>query len=329
MATQGTRTLEELASEQWGLVTAAQASAAGVARSTLTRRESSGSLERIRNGVYKVSTSAMDGRDDLRAAWLASTPAVPARERRRDPDVVVGGAASAWVHEMGDVKPAPFTFWTRARKQTRATDVRFRVSDLPPADVTVVDGLPVTTRERTLADLLETDGSDLSLVADALGDAERSRGDLDVPALISHLERRAPRLGFVDGAALYRRLRALSGVDGRDPEGLTVHADLAQRFIRSFDAQLEEVLAPLRADERRIVRAAMLPVHDAIASMARGLQPLMSRELLSATPAALAGTTAPTFPRSTIDELVHDALRAATRSALEEEGGRTEGATSS
>jgi hypothetical protein len=246
MGTRGTRALEDLASEQWGLLTAAQAADAGVARSTLTRREQSGALERIRHGVYKLATTPIDGRDELRAAWLASAPAISARERRLDPDAVVGGAASAWVHDMGDIKPAPFMFWTRDRKQTRAPDVRYRTATLPADDVTLVDGLPVTTRERTLSDLLDADGVDLSLVADALGDAERSLDDLDVRQLSAHLDPRARALGFDDGEALYLHLRSLSGIDGQRLRNLIVHTDLEQRVQQAIAKQVEDILAPLR-----------------------------------------------------------------------------------
>jgi hypothetical protein len=53
---------------------------------------------------------------------------------------------------------------------------------LDPRDVTLTDGLPTMTMERTIVDLIEEVG-DLSLVADAVRDASRKRNlDLDPSA---------------------------------------------------------------------------------------------------------------------------------------------------
>ena len=127
------------------------------------RRERSGSLERLRHGVYRLAGSPAHRLDDVRAAWIASDPRTPAWERIADPDVVVGGAAAAWVHEIGDLYPTPYLLYSVGRRQTSQDDVRYRSGHLHGTDVTVVDGLPVTTRERTIADLLDV--ADLSLVA--------------------------------------------------------------------------------------------------------------------------------------------------------------------
>jgi phosphoglycolate phosphatase-like HAD superfamily hydrolase len=53
-------------------------------------------------------------------------------------------------------------------------DVRLRKGCPPDQDVTLVDGLPVTTVERTIADMA-ADGYDSGHVTDALRDAVRSR----------------------------------------------------------------------------------------------------------------------------------------------------------
>ena len=61
--------LAELAANQWGLLTTAQAGAVGVRRSTVLRRAQSGSLDRMRPGVYRLSGAPANRLDEIRAAW--------------------------------------------------------------------------------------------------------------------------------------------------------------------------------------------------------------------------------------------------------------------
>ena len=74
-------------------------------------------------------------------------------------------------------------------------------------------GLPATTRERTIADLVE-DRQDLSTVADALRDATRQSA-LDIERLTELLAPLARRNGCAagDGAALLEKLARSAGID--------------------------------------------------------------------------------------------------------------------
>ncbi|TCK58315.1 type IV toxin-antitoxin system AbiEi family antitoxin domain-containing protein [Curtobacterium sp. PhB136] len=275
--------IASLASSQWGMITAAQATARGIARSTLLRRERAGSLERVRAGVYRLPGVPAGQLDDLRAAWLASAPAVPAWERLDDPDVVVGGAAAAWAHQIGDLYPSTVLLYTRVRRQSKHEDVRYSTRQLPSEDVAVVDGLPVTTRERTIADLLSEPGADLSLVADALRDAERADADLDTDHLVALLRPHAKRLGHASGVELYEHLRSMTRVDEERLRNLLVHTNLpdlvgalandrTETVLQSLlgntaNDQIKAVLAairgPLMADLNEQVKNAIIPLKGA------------------------------------------------------------------
>jgi len=252
--------LSDLAGSQWGMVTAAQATAAGVARSTLLRRERTGVLERVRSGVYRLPGAPRDELDGIRAAWLAAEPAVPAWERLGSHDVVVGGAAAALAHEIGDLYPSPYLLYTATRRRTAHDDVRYSTRRIPEGDVMILDGLPVTTRERTIADLLTEAGADLSIVADALRDAERNDSDLDTERLINLLSSHARRLGHTSGADLYRHLRELSRIDEERLRDLLVNTDLAEQLSAVVQAQMHEVLAPLQARMNETMQAALAPL---------------------------------------------------------------------
>lgn len=252
--------LSGLAAGQWGMLTTAQATAAGIARSTLLRREQGGSLERIRHGVYRLAGTPTDPLDDIRAAWLASNPSALARERRSTLDVIVGGAAAATAHRMGDLYPTPYRLYTPTRRRSTQDDVLYATRSIPSEDVTILEGLPVTTRERTLADLLNEDGADLSLVADALRDAELSNIDLGTETLIRHLDRIAAGLGYEDGTVLYQQLRSLAGVDAKRVRDLLVHTDLQEQMNAAVEERLRQMLAPMQAQLDAQLRRTIEPL---------------------------------------------------------------------
>lgn len=250
-----------LASSQWGMITAAQAQANGVARSTLYRREVAGSLERVRTGVYRHAGAPASQLDDVRAAWLASSPSAPAWERLNNPDVVVGGSAAAWVHQIGDLYPSTVLLYTRTRRQSKQDDIRYSLRQLPGGDVTAVGGLPVTTRERTIADLLAEPGADLSIVADALRDAERADDDLNNDRLVELLRPHAKRLGQRTGVELYEQLRAMTHVDEERVRNLLVHTNLSD-LVASLanertEAVLQSLLGAVAGNEVKTVMAAL------------------------------------------------------------------------
>lgn len=209
------RILADVSASQWGLVTSAQAAARGVDRLSLSRLAQAGDLERLAHGVYKDSGAPSDAHLDLRAAWLATSPSELAGERlkRRPSSATVSGESATRLHGVGDLRAAKSEFTLRARKQTQRADVRYRTRALTDDDVTVREGLPVTTVERTLADLVEA-RTDLSLVADALADATR-QGGVDADRLAHLLTPLAVRNGHKkgDGDALLERLLQLAGLD--------------------------------------------------------------------------------------------------------------------
>ena len=197
--------LADLAAEQWGLLTTAQAGSLGVSAQTLARLNREGVLERITHGVYRVGGTPVSPLDDLRAAWLTLDPRRTVRERigdRRDSPAVVSYRSAARLHDLGDLEAPDLEFTVSGRKQSRRPDIRLHRAQLVPDDWTVVDGLPVTTVIRTIADLAtsRTDGGHLgAAVRDALVRHGVDRHRL-VEVLRPHAHRYGAQLG--DAAAL-------------------------------------------------------------------------------------------------------------------------------
>lgn len=189
-------TLELLGSAQWGLVTTAQARDAGLSNVQLARLTDQGTLTRVRHGVYALPSSGAGPLQDLRAAWLAAA--------RHDDRVVVSGASAAVVHGLGDLVPSHHEFSSGVRRQSSQPDVRFHRGAFAPDEVTVVDGLPVTTVERTVADLTAR-GVDSDHLATVLADAVTT-SHTSPKALATALQRNAHRYYAPDGATLLAEL---------------------------------------------------------------------------------------------------------------------------
>ena len=67
-------TLEMIASDQWGIVTTAQAAREGITRLQLSRLTQRGDLQRARQGVYLLPSHQGGPQDGIRAAWLSLEP---------------------------------------------------------------------------------------------------------------------------------------------------------------------------------------------------------------------------------------------------------------
>lgn len=195
----------ELAAEQSGLLTTQQAQRRGVSRLTLSRLAEQGAIERVSHGVYATPEGAVGAHAELRAVWLSLDPHKFAFERLvGDPaGFIVTHRSAAELWGIGQLIPDKLEFVSTARKRTRREDVRLRRRAITIDDITVVDGLPCTTIERTVADLVEAH-EDLSLVADVLGDSQF--GSVDFDRLRTLLDPLASRNGHDNGSDFVQSL---------------------------------------------------------------------------------------------------------------------------
>lgn len=243
------RVLAELSASQWGLFTAAQARLFGVARLDLARLADAGHVERLAHGVYKHMGAPGDEFEDLRAVWLSSDPSRLASARLGDgPNgVVVSGPTAAWLYGVGDLRAEPYEFTTGKRRQSQRSELRYRVRVLEDAQVMIVHGLPVTTLERTIADMIEA-RIDLSLMGQVVADAVRGH-DLDLGELAVMLGPAAARYGFArhDGVAFLESLLMTAGVDTDTQAKAMAGTPLGQAVVEKY---LEDLSQRLRSVER-------------------------------------------------------------------------------
>jgi predicted transcriptional regulator of viral defense system len=199
------RLAAEVAEDQWGLVTRAQALAVGVPRATFARLVAAGALVRVAHGVYRIAGGPDPGHVDLRAAWLQLDPSAPAWQRvESDQVAVVSHRSAAELYGLGDLIADTHEFSVPVRTQTRRQDVRLHLRQVPPDDRDVAQGLPVTRAHRIVVDLLSgyEDGSAVATIA---VEAVR-RGLTTVERIAASVAPLARRYHMSDGAALADQL---------------------------------------------------------------------------------------------------------------------------
>lgn len=203
-------TLETVAADQWGIVTTAQAGREGVERLQLSRLAEKGDLDRARHGVYLLPSHQAGPQDEIRAAWLSLEPKKFIEERWEDRHpVVVSHESAARVHGIGRLIPPNITFSTTGKKQTRQQGIRIHTGrEIRDTDVVSVDGLPVTSVTRTVADLAET-GIERDYLADLVADALRKE-NVRIDELADKLEPAARSYGAKAGMQLVSELNEVA-----------------------------------------------------------------------------------------------------------------------
>lgn len=203
----------ELSASQWGLFTSQQAQKLGVSKMDLSRMEASGELERVSHGIYRVEAVPSDRLDAIRAAWMSTDPGRLIGERIKDgaAGVVVIGSSAAAVHQLGQLRVLDVELASPQRRQTRREGIRLLRRTFSDRDVDLVEGLPVTTVEATIAELV-AQRMDLTLVSAVFVSAIDSVG-VDRTYLAELLAPLARRNGLPegDGQGLVKMLEQLAG----------------------------------------------------------------------------------------------------------------------
>lgn len=142
-------TLYELAEDQAGYFTAAQAREAGLHQVRLAQLHRRGDIERVTRGVYRLTRYPISplGQYMEAALW----PQV----RRPDAHGVISHESALAIYGLSDASPAKvhLTLPTEFRIR-RAVPKRLALhyADLKPSDVQRVEGVPVTTAARAIRD---------------------------------------------------------------------------------------------------------------------------------------------------------------------------------
>jgi hypothetical protein len=133
-------TIARMAARQDGVVARAQLERAGVTRGAIEHRVGAGQLHRVHRGVYAVGHLRLGPRGLLWAAHLATGAAI-------------SHVSAAWAWGTLPPPALPVHVTTAGAGRSRPGVRVHRSATLRAQDVVRLDGLPVTTVARTLADL--------------------------------------------------------------------------------------------------------------------------------------------------------------------------------
>jgi len=141
--------LFETASEQGGYFTTDQARSCGFSWALLSHHAKSGRFIRIRRGLYRLREYPSSSREDVLAAWLGADASV----------AVVSHESALELHELSDVVPGVVHLsLPRSKRYRSATPgVAIHTTSRPfdPPDITVLNGIRVTSAARSIMDAAE------------------------------------------------------------------------------------------------------------------------------------------------------------------------------
>ena len=132
---------------------------AGVPRQQLARYVESGVLKRSAHGVYRFRDFPAQPFEDVIQTCLWAGP-----------DAVASDDTALAVYGLGEAMPSVIHITVPRRLRKRRDRVIVHVRPLVAEDVTVRDGVPVTTTERTLRDIATDHPADV--LRDVLQEAE-------------------------------------------------------------------------------------------------------------------------------------------------------------
>ena len=207
----GDHAIAELADRQHGVVGRAQLLDLGLSREEIIGRLRRGRLHRLYPGVYAVGHRVLTQRSRWMAAVLACGP-----------DAVLSHWSAAALWGIRSTRSGPIDITSPRKSKSRGAIRRHRVL-LPPDEVTVEDGIPVTSVPRTIFDLAAV--SSPQTVESVLRQCEYLR--LYDPLSLGDLVGRYP--GHRGNRAARAALARLEESPGETEEGLE------ERFLAFID----------------------------------------------------------------------------------------------
>jgi predicted transcriptional regulator of viral defense system len=161
--------LVTLAEEHDGLFTSEQARDSGFTDSVLSRLAQRGRIERTARGVYRIPYVPINRFSQYREAVLWA-------QAHRGPQMATLSHETALaVYGISDANPSAIHLTVPKSARLRRESPKSVVvhhDDLSSQEITVIEGLPVTSIARTITDLLHSGGR-LDLISQAITDARR------------------------------------------------------------------------------------------------------------------------------------------------------------
>jgi very-short-patch-repair endonuclease/predicted transcriptional regulator of viral defense system len=222
--------LARLASVQHGVVATWQLLILGYSQDLIRAEVAAKRLHRLHRGVYAVGHTRLT----RKARWMAAVLAY-------GPDAVLSHRAAAALHEVRSAPSGPIDVTVAGRHQKR-TGIRVHcVRRLDPADCTMIDGIPVTSLERTLVDYAAVAGEQWTRLA---VEAAQRQERLDAEPMNRMLARSRGRAGVATLRAVLPTVsdeapwsaseperRLMAGIRGRGLPGPSMNVIVADELV--------------------------------------------------------------------------------------------------
>jgi len=134
--------LYRVAEQQAGYFTTAQALASGFSRPLLTHHIRRGRYQRIQHGLHRLVQFPHTQHEDLVIAQLSVGP-----------QSVISHDSALAVYQLSDITPAEIHIIAPRSTSRRRRGIRLHSQALAADEITVYEGLRLTTVERTIADM--------------------------------------------------------------------------------------------------------------------------------------------------------------------------------
>jgi predicted transcriptional regulator of viral defense system len=135
--------LYAIAEAQAGYFTALQARDAGFSWERLSSNTQRGKFLRVSYGIYRLVQFPSSPFEDLFVVWL-----------RTGPDSVISHDSALALYNLSDVLPSEVHVIVPRTASRRRRGIRLHTNRINPDEITAREGLPVTTVERTIADVI-------------------------------------------------------------------------------------------------------------------------------------------------------------------------------
>jgi predicted transcriptional regulator of viral defense system len=173
--------LYEIAENQAGYFTAAQARGAGFSWERLSYYVTTGRFSRLQRGIYRLVQFPGSPHEDLFVAWL-----------RTGPEGVISHESALYLYQLSDILPGEIHVIMPRTASRRRKGLRLHTNRLGPGEVTRQEGLPVTSPARTIIDVAAS-GIAEEQVRMAVQEAIR-QGLADKEELLAMASRRGSRV---------------------------------------------------------------------------------------------------------------------------------------
>lgn len=181
--------LYQIAENQTGYFTASQARGVGFSWERLSSNAKTGLFLRVARGVYRLSRFPGSPYEDLFVSCL-----------RTGRNAVISHESALSVYELTDVLPSDIHVIVPRTASRRRRGIQQHTNQLSPDEITLREGLPVTTVARTIADI-SMSGLSEEQVQKAIRESLQ-RGLTTQNELLSHANKRGGRAKRIIQATL-------------------------------------------------------------------------------------------------------------------------------